>query len=50
MRHREENMKRRVLLLATAAALAGSLGLGGASAQDAIKIGVVGPKTEVIPL
>jgi branched-chain amino acid transport system substrate-binding protein len=39
------NTKRRILLLAAATALAGTLGLGGASAQDVIKIGVVGPKT-----
>ena len=39
-------MDRRALLtLATATALAGSLGLGAAQAQETIKIGVVGPRT-----
>jgi len=40
-----DNMKRRILSAAAAAAVAGLLGLGGANAQDAIKVGVVGPKT-----
>ena len=39
-------MDRRALLtLATATALAGSLGLGAAQAQETVKIGVVGPRT-----
>jgi len=42
-------MRRRELLTYTAAAaLAGSIGLGAANAQDTVKIGVVGPKTGVL--
>lgn len=42
-------MQRRTLLtIAAAATLTGSLGLGAASAQDTVKIGVVGPKTGVL--
>jgi branched-chain amino acid transport system substrate-binding protein len=42
-------MQRRELLTVTAAAaLAGSIGLGTANAQDTVKIGVVGPKTGVL--
>jgi hypothetical protein len=33
------------MMMLAATALAGSLGLGGASAQETVKIGVVGPKT-----
>jgi branched-chain amino acid transport system substrate-binding protein len=40
--------RRKLLTFTAAAALAGSLGIGAAGAQDTVKIGVVGPKTGVL--